>query len=354
MMSFYDLPLANNNCNKIVYDFLLPAEAPGSYVQQPNQHQQIIPQHASKTFEKPTTDELLMEFDNVYDAVELNHLTPPQTPPRQYTPPVSAEQQEQQQIDEVLYTIFNGADSSQQQIVYQPQSQQPQQQQNFVFNQNFIQNVSSSLAEQEISIIFDNNIKIESAGIDQKADQAQEQHIQTQPIISSEIARELEVVDELVRSRSKNLPDWTDPDEDYSAISSSSYSPRSEESSSGFSQDDDDWAAASTSTSKKYRPETVKTRKSGIDAPLKGVTKARTRPYQRGAEDKKSRKKEQNKNAATRYRQKKKQEIEVILDEERVLHDEFQKLLTEYKDKKREMSYLRGLLKDLYQAKGLI
>lgn len=30
------------------------------------------------------TDELLSEFEAVYDAVELTHLTPPQTPPQHF------------------------------------------------------------------------------------------------------------------------------------------------------------------------------------------------------------------------------------------------------------------------------
>lgn len=30
------------------------------------------------------TDELLSEFEAIYDAVELTHLTPPQTPPQHF------------------------------------------------------------------------------------------------------------------------------------------------------------------------------------------------------------------------------------------------------------------------------
>lgn len=351
--------MANNiSSNKTSYDYLSPIEGSGNYVHpQQYQHQEIIeckPQEtANKITETPTTFELLMEFDNVYDAVELNHLTPPQTPPRLYTPPGSLKQNEQQ-IDVDLYTFIKEAVAPQrvQELVYQPQTV-PLQQNDFVFNQSFMQNVTSStLADQEISIIFENNnnVKNDSAGIGQEAIQAQEQHIHTEQILSSDIARELQVVDELVRSRAKDLPDWTDMDEDYSsATSSSSFSPRSDESSSVYSQDDD-WSSITPPPPKKA----VKPKKSGLNAPLAGVQKVRTRPYQRGAEDKKSRKKEQNKNAATRYRQKKKQEIEVIIDEERILHDEYLKLKSEYNDKKREKLYLRGLLKEIYKARGFI
>lgn len=63
---------------------------------------------------------------------------------------------------------------------------------------------------------------------------------------------------------------------------------------------------------------------------LRGVTKKRSR-HGRNPEEKRSRKKEQNKNAATRYRMKKKEEIHVIHDEERILLDRNRKLSNTYK-----------------------
>lgn len=141
----------------------------------------------------------------------------------------------------------------------------------------------------------------------------------------TDIQRELEVVDELIRNHERS---------DYESASSVGWSPRSEYSSSSSSQYD-------------YEP----TKKS---SGLRGVNKKRSRGYGRNPEEKKSRKKEQNKNAATRYRMKKKQEVEIILDEERLLMDKNRKLSTTYKDTKREVRYLKSLLRDLFKAREII
>ena len=155
-------------------------------------------------------------------------------------------------------------------------------------------------------------------------------------------AHEMQEVDDLVRARAENLPDWTDDDEDDSSQSASSsvagFSPRSESSSSSYFNDDDNGSDTSSPSSGK-----------SSSAP-----KRRSRPYGRSVEDKKSRKKEQNKNAATRYRQKKKAEIEVALDEERELLDINHELEVKYADVQREIKYLKNLMRDLYRAKGLL
>ena len=253
-----------------------------------------------------------MEFDSIYDAVELTHLTPPQTPPGHQSR--YQQLQEEQIIYEHSEFIYNEPSCSQFQSA------------------SFFEQTVPTLSEAETSIIFNSN----ASDVVSTA---------TEVIFTRDIAHELEVVDEIVRSRSQDLPDWTDDDLS-SFASSASLSPRSETSS--FSPDYDDWKSSST----KY-----KSSSSGSSSPatqLKGVTKKRTRPYARGTEDKKSRKKEQNKNAATRYRQKKKQEVEVILDEERILADKNQKLFCDFKDKKREVNYLKGLLREIFKAKGII
>jgi len=154
------------------------------------------------------------------------------------------------------------------------------------------------------------------------------------PACSQDIAHEMEVVEELVRSRAENLPDWTSDDDNSSESSSSGSSPRSDDSFDATSQscsNDDEWSPKSSSA----------------------VTK-RSRPYGRSSEDKKSRKKEQNKNAATRYRQKKKAESEVVLGEERELQAKYDKLEVKHADIQREIKYLKGLMRDLYRAKGLL
>ncbi|XP_066903419.1 activating transcription factor of chaperone isoform X1 [Halyomorpha halys] len=82
-------------------------------------------------------------------------------------------------------------------------------------------------------------------------------------------------------------------------------------------------------------------------------TKSRTRPYP-SVEERKARKKEQNKNAATRYRQKKKQEIEVILSEERELQEKNESLKAEVEEVQREIKYLKSLMRHMFKAKGII
>jgi len=80
-----------------------------------------------------------------------------------------------------------------------------------------------------------------------------------------------------------------------------------------------------------------------------------TKPYSRpGIEEKRMRKKEQNKNAATRYRQKKKAEIEDVLNEEKELEEKNADLQLKFSDLSREIKYLKGLMRDLFRAKGLM
>jgi cyclic AMP-dependent transcription factor ATF-4 len=243
------------------------------------------------------TAELLREFESVYDAVEYTHLTPPQTPP-------DCKQKLQTSFEQqpVLLPIY-------------PIDEIPIQ-----FQANFIpakiiekqfpsDDLFATFVHEDITDEFD--------------------------------AQELE---EIVRTRANDIPDWNDEDsfgDNSSNSSSSCLSPRSDISyevknslggtSSGATSQDDEWYQ------QEQRSKT-----------LKRKTKSRS------TEDRKVRKKEQNKNAATRYRQKKKQEIEEILGEERALHDKNRELQTSYKDIKREIKYLKNLMRELYKAKGLL
>ncbi|KFB46131.1 hypothetical protein ZHAS_00014157 [Anopheles sinensis] len=108
--------------------------------------------------------------------------------------------------------------------------------------------------------------------------------------------------------------------------------------------DDDEWSPAKNK----------KLNLSGGGAVTKKRTTGTTRPYGRGTEDKKSRKKEQNKNAATRYRQKKKAEIEEILVEENQLRDLNEELKKKSSDLGREISVLKKLMRELLRSKGLM
>jgi len=150
------------------------------------------------------------------------------------------------------------------------------------------------------------------------------------PPSTTNIAREMDFVDEIVRSRCQDLAgedSWHDDNTSSSLSYSSGLSPRSESDScyggSGFS-----------------------------DEELSG---RRAKPYDRPQQDdRRSRKKEQNKNAATRYRQKKKQEIEEILVEEKKLSDVNEKLAKDYGEVKREVKYLKSLMRELFKSKGLL
>lgn len=269
-------------------------------------------------------EQLLMEFNSILDAVEIqNQLTPPQTPP--YHHPSGLQEVQQIHTNNIPTTV-----------------QQPDQYQIFSYHQQppqssedqfvFIQNGSNiETSSNDITVFYENTNQSMISNDDVSC---HEIVFDPESIISSptDIQRELEVVDELVRAHSRQNSDYDD-NASFSA-SSSVWSPRSEYSSSGYSQDDD---------------EPIK-KSSG----LRGISKKRPRGYGRNPEEKKSRKKEQNKNAATRYRIKKKQQVEVIMDEEKILMDKNRKLTTTYKDTKREVKYLKSLLRDLFKARGFI
>lgn len=242
----------------------------------------------------PDTRSLLKEFETVLDAVEMTHgtfeqLTPPQSPP--YEQPILT----------TLETIPA-------QPLYHPiETKQPQAIYHVPERQNMLPYPHSPL-----------NISLEY------------------PVVSTpqpDVARELAVVEELVRSRVEDMVQWSGP----SSPSSSS--------SSNFgdcSSDDPEWI-----------PEALDPQP---DLNLLAKTpRKRVKPYSRtSTEDKKSRKKEQNKNAATRYRLKKKAEVEEILEEERNLQKKNEELENKIGDVQREIKYLKGLMRDLFKAKGLI
>lgn len=195
------------------------------------------------------TEELLREFETVYGAVELTHLTPPQSPPGPAT--------------QLLLSYAQQAQCPAPAPLHEPWPQQPQ------------------------------------------------LHLP----VPAEYDRELEAVEELVRHRASQLAS-PQPSGDSNGSSPSS-SPRS--------STDEEWSLPS----------------------------GRPKPYSRG-DDRRSRKKEQNKNAATRYRQKKKAEVEVLLGEEQQLRARHGELDSKCADLQREIRYLKSLMRDLFKAKGLI
>lgn len=103
-----------------------------------------------------------------------------------------------------------------------------------------------------------------------------------------------------------------------------------------------------------YVPQSVRRMSSGRAVGGNARRRA-SKPYSRpSVEEKKLRKKEQNKNAATRYRIKKKQEVEESKFEEQRLADYNRELRSKLDDISREVKCLKSLMRDVYRKKGLI
>lgn len=149
---------------------------------------------------------------------------------------------------------------------------------------------------------------------------------------------EIQFVDEIIRARCKDLKDqWmTEFDNSSSASSAYSYS----------------LSPAGSDLESAYNGST-----GSNDEDFEYFGSDRTKPYDRemgDGEGKHFRKKDQNKNAARKYRQKKKQEVEEILVEERQLTDVHNKLAKECGEIKREVKYLKSLMRELFKSKGVI
>lgn len=148
--------------------------------------------------------------------------------------------------------------------------------------------------------------------------------------LGGDVANELAVVDEYVRSHTKDIPSPSSPcSSGASCISADD------------STDDPDWS--------------LETERRSLKQTVHDSSKHRHKPYSRSSlEDKKVRKKEQNKNAATRYRQKKKQEIKEIQGEERELAEHNEKLKEKMKSLQQEIGYLKGFMREVFKAKGFL
>lgn len=148
--------------------------------------------------------------------------------------------------------------------------------------------------------------------------------------LGGDVANELAVVDEYVRSHTKDIPSPSSPcSSGGSCISADD------------STDDPDWS--------------FETERKSLKQTVHDSSKHRHKPYSRSSlEDKKVRKKEQNKNAATRYRQKKKQEIKEIQGEERELAEYNEKLKEKMKSLQQEIGYLKGFMREVFKAKGFL
>ncbi|KAJ8943609.1 hypothetical protein NQ318_006611 [Aromia moschata] len=253
-----------------------------------------VPHHLKTEYPKPSspdTQYLLKEFETVYDVVEFAHgtLTPPQSPPSDHRPMLTT-------LEPLLAP---GAAAAAYPVV----------------------------PDDKATLYHVPEKQLLPYGGDMVVINYPPAHT-PQP----DIAHELAVVDELVRTRVEDMQ-WS---------SSGPGSPESSScSSADCSSDDPEWV-----------PEAVESY-AAENAPK--PPRKRSKPYSKGApEEKKVRKKEQNKNAATRYRLKKKAEVEEILTEEKVLLNHHTDLENNITDLQREIKYLKGLMRDLFKAKGLI
>lgn len=89
--------------------------------------------------------------------------------------------------------------------------------------------------------------------------------------------------------------------------------------------------------------------KSRVKLASGSVSKAASPP-----KTKRERKRVQNKDAATRYRQKKRKEVKCLGQDESVLLGENQKLTVQVQQLSTEISYLKGLMREMFRARGLL
>lgn len=200
----------------------------------------------------------MKEFETVLDYVNPVPLTPPQSPPY---------------VQQPLLATLEPMSTQTPTYLIHPKEQHP------VFH----------IAEKQVpDILYSPSSEPQSLETDYDVPSTPQ----------SNIAHELAVVEELVRSRAQDMVQWNNPPSPSCSNSGSNFDDSSSE--------DPEWV-----------PEPVEE----LAFPLKN--RKRYKPYSRvSPEDKKSRKKEQNKNAATRYRLKKKAEVEEILNEERGIQQE--------------------------------
>lgn len=279
---------------------------------------------------------LLQEFETVFGEVEMSHgaLTPPESPTTSVVPTFPVEIVEKQH-----------------------------------------QNGNSNNGREEEMLIF---TQLQPA-------------LPLTPVAANaeDLAREMAVVDELVRTRVEDLVPNTsmelcvvDPWRNSASSSSSSPSPESSDvesdashlsapiinhvtppspsssSLSGYEDSDPEWTPGNwkspPSSPQENSPKARRSKPYGRSNQNDGTSNHSRRRSTVNVEEKRLRKKEQNKNAATRYRMKKKAEVEEILGEEKGLQDENSELQQKVSDLSREIKYLKGLMRDMLKAKGTI
>lgn len=185
-----------------------------------------------------------------------------------------------------------------------------------------------SLFEQAINLVQESNSSYQNNG-----------HVKSVTEADAKIVAE---VDEFVRSQAEGFDDDCTST---SAASSYSLSSSSSSDASSSHTDDSDWIPATPGQSIGAVGAALKAKQPAVRKP---------RSNRRTKEDRVIRKKEQNKNAANRYRMKKKAEIDILIDEERDLLKHNDSLMNRFTDIDREVKCLKSLLRELFREKGLI
>lgn len=103
-------------------------------------------------------------------------------------------------------------------------------------------------------------------------------------------------------------------------------------------------------TDSEWLPSTSSGRKATPSRSTTTLRKTRKRAFK--AEDRRQRKKEQNKTAATRYRLKKKAELDILLDEESELEKRNRQLQMKHDELANEVRYLKKLMLELFNSRN--
>lgn len=212
-----------------------------------------------------------------------------------------------------------------------------------VFDQAFLDHLSpNSLADQ---ICEEDPIKILDDGME-PLNYLDESDMQ---IIEELLKKEAEQA-----SSSRVIFVSSPPDVSASSELSSAASPATSTSS---EDSDSEWSpVAQHGTAKARRKpyDLPASRKSGSSTAQASPDTPRQRSRRMDDTEKRERKKLQNKNAATKYRVKKKEELEVFLKEEDELENKNKELREKYDKIATEIKYLKGLMKEVLKMKGVI
>lgn len=174
--------------------------------------------------------------------------------------------------------------------------------------------------------------------------QSNELYLDTVGSVTEADAKIVEEFDEFVRAQAAGYDDDDCTSTSGASSYSLSYSSNTDVGASSHT-DDSDWIPATPGRSI-----------GAVGAALKAKQSAKRKPRsnRRSKEDRAIRKKQQNKDAANRYRRKKKAEIDILIDEERDLQKHNDSLMDRFNDINREVKCLKSLLRELFRKKGLI